>query len=69
MGAGEGTGRSSVRGESGGRKLVQDGVWSWSGTGERCDNRTCLPGKESLHKILRLLRRVEHLFRYRQTRQ
>lgn len=47
--------QSSVRGESGGRKLVQDGVRSWSGTGERDENRTCLPGKESLHKILRLL--------------
>lgn len=48
-------GQSSVRGESGGRKLVQDGEWSWSGTGERDENRTSLPGKESRHKILRLL--------------
>lgn len=55
VGAGEGGGQSSVRGESGGRKLVQDGVWSWSGKGERDENRTCSPGKQSVHKILRLL--------------
>jgi hypothetical protein len=55
VGAGEGGGQSSVQGESGDRKLVQDGVWSWSGTGERDENRTYLPGKESLQKILRLL--------------
>jgi len=49
-----GWGQSSVRGESGGRKLIQDGVRSWSGTEERDESITCLPGKESLHNILRL---------------
>lgn len=57
VGAGEGGGQSSVRRESGGRKLVQrwGKVVEWICTGEIDENTTYLPGEESLHKILRLL--------------
>jgi hypothetical protein len=55
VGAGWVGGQSSVRRESRGRKLIRGGVWSWSGTGERDENRTCLPGKEFLHKTLTVL--------------